>query len=156
MHCIYTRQNVHNRRESLSVFVCVCLSVCLSVYVCLKYLCRSGSDWSEIFNMAAAWFKGVQHRICLDCIDTANKLLHKCFPNSASTVNHSHQSQSLQSSLPWHTLRKKRIYTCSTVLLWINETERVCTESVLVWGDPDTLGQQSGIGICGYACVASC
>ena len=28
-----------------------------------KYLSRSEPDWPEIFNMAAAWFKGVQHQI---------------------------------------------------------------------------------------------
>ena len=59
----------------------LCLCVCLSVYVCLKYLCRTGSDWSESFSMAAAWFKGVQRRICLDYNDTINKLFHKCFTN---------------------------------------------------------------------------
>ena len=64
-------------------------SLCLSVCLCLKYLCRSGSDWSESFNMAAAWFKGVQRHICLDYNDTINKLFHKCFTNSASIVNHS-------------------------------------------------------------------
>ena len=36
--------------------------------------------------MAAAWFKGVQRRICLDYNDTVNKLFHKCFMNSASIV----------------------------------------------------------------------
>ena len=37
--------------------------------------------------MAAAWFKGVQRCICLDCNDTVNKLFHKCFMNSAlSTI----------------------------------------------------------------------
>ena len=41
-------------------------------------------------------------------------------------------------------------------LLWINETTRVRAESVGVWGDPETRGQQSGIGICGCSCVASC
>ena len=41
-------------------------------------------------------------------------------------------------------------------LLWINETKRVWTESVQVWGDPETHGQQSGIRICGCSCVASC
>ena len=41
-------------------------------------------------------------------------------------------------------------------LLWINETKRVRTESVWVWGDPDTWGQQTGIGICGCSCVACC
>ena len=68
----------------------------------------------------------------------------------------------------------KRMYTCSGTswtgilpavrsryvhlnwLLWINETKWVQTESVWVWGDPDTQGQQSGIGICGCSCVASC
>ena len=66
----------------------------------------------------------------------------------------------------------KQIYTCSSTswtgilpavrshsvhlnwLLWINETKRVRTESVPVWGDPDTRGQQSGIRICGCPCVA--
>ena len=49
------------------------MCVCVSVYVCLKYLCRAGSDLPEIFNMAAAWFKGVHHHICLDYNDTVNK-----------------------------------------------------------------------------------
>ena len=31
----------------------LCLYVCVSDCVCLKYLCRSGSDWPEIFNMGA-------------------------------------------------------------------------------------------------------
>ena len=65
-------------------------SVCVCVRVCLKYLCRSGSDWPEIFNMAAAWFKGVQCRICLDYNDTVNKWFHKWFTNSISIVRHSH------------------------------------------------------------------
>ena len=30
------------------------------------------------------------------------------------------------------------------------------SESVPVCGDPDTAGQKSGIGICGFLCVASC
>ena len=63
--------------------------------------------------MAAVWFKGVQHQICLDYNDTVNELLYKYFTNSASIVNRNHQSQSLQSSLPQHTLRKKQFYTCS-------------------------------------------
>ena len=58
--------------------------------VCLKYLCRSGSDWPEIFNLAAAWFKGEQCWICLNYNDTVNKWFHKWFTNSASTVNHRH------------------------------------------------------------------
>ena len=37
--------------------------------------------------MAAAWFKGVQHRICLVYNDTVNKLCHKCFTNSNSIVS---------------------------------------------------------------------
>ena len=88
-------------------------NLCLSVCVCLKYLCRSGSDWPEIFNMAAAWFEGVQCRICLDYNYTVNKWFHKWFTNSASTVNHSivtgaPEPPSLQSSphdAPWETSR---------------------------------------------------
>ena len=68
----------------------LCLSVCLSV--CLKYLCRSGSDWPEIFNMAAAWFKGVQRWLCLDSNDTVNKWFRKWFTNSASTVKLRHHN----------------------------------------------------------------
>ena len=68
------------------------LCVCVCLYVCLKDLCRSGSDWSESFNMAAVWFKGVQRRICLGYNDTVNKWFNKCFTNSASIVNHSHHS----------------------------------------------------------------
>ena len=45
---------------------------------------------------------------------------------------------------------------CASKLLWINETKRVQDESVQVWGDLETRGQQSGIGICGCSCVASC
>ena len=67
-------------------------NLCLYVCVCLKYLCGSGSDWPESFNMAAAWFSGVQLSICLDCNDTVNKLFHKCFTNSASIVHRSHHS----------------------------------------------------------------
>ena len=54
------------------------ISLCLCVYVWVRY--------PEILNMAAVWFKGVQHRICLDYTDTSmiNKLFHKCFSNSAS------------------------------------------------------------------------
>ena len=51
-----------------------------------------GSDWPEIFNMAAAWFKGVQRRICLDYNDTVNKLFHKWFTSSTSIAKHSHHS----------------------------------------------------------------
>ena len=150
--------------------------MCVSVYVCLKYLCRSGSDWPEVFNMAASWFEGVR-RICLNYNDTVNKF-HQCFKNSASVVNHSHMRTRanhctpLQSWPPRHPLRNKRIYTCSGAswtrilpvvrsrsvhlnwLLWINETKRVWTKSVPVWGDLDTRGQQSGI--CGCSWVASC
>ena len=42
--------------------------------------------------MAAAWFKVVRRRICLDYNDTDNKLFHKCFTNSASIVHRSHLS----------------------------------------------------------------
>ena len=42
--------------------------------------------------MAAAWFNGVQRRICLDYNDTVNKLFRKCFTDSASIANHSHHS----------------------------------------------------------------
>ena len=76
-----------------------------------------------------------------------------------------------ESSLPRHTLRNKGIYICSGAsltgiwlavrsrsvhlvwLLWINETKWVRTESVPVWGDPDTRGQLSGFGICGCSRV---
>ena len=68
--------------------MCVCVCMC----VCLKHLCRSGSDWPEIFNMAAAWFRGVQRWICLDYNVAINNLFHKWFMNSASIVNHSHHS----------------------------------------------------------------
>ena len=63
----------------------------LSVCVCLKYLCGSGADWPEHIHMAAAWFKGVQRRICLDYNDTVN-LFQKCFTNSTSIPNRSHHS----------------------------------------------------------------
>ena len=116
------------------------MSVCLS----LKYLCRSGSDWPEILNMVAAWFKDVQIRICLDYNDTVNKLFHKLFANSASIVNHSKHSNHSHVC----TLTNKRNYTFSGAswagslpavqsryvhlnwLLWINETEWVPEESV--------------------------
>ena len=104
-------------------------NLCLSVCVCLKYLCGSGSGWPESFHMAAAWFKGVQRCICLDYNDTVNVLFQKCFTNSTSIANHSHHS-----------------HVCT----------RVRTEFVPVCGDTDTHGQQSGIGICGCSCVASC
>ena len=42
--------------------------------------------------MAAAWFKGVQRRICLDYNDTVNNLFQKCFTNAASIANRSHHS----------------------------------------------------------------
>ena len=45
---------------------------------------------AEIFNMAAAWFKGVQRCICLDYNDTVNKLFQKCFTNSGSIVDSNH------------------------------------------------------------------
>ena len=168
-----------------------------SVYVCHKYPCRSGSDWSESFNVAAAWFNGVQHRIYLD-YDTVNKLFHKCFTNSASIINLSHSSKWLQPLVCAHQSQSLDIIaTCAPEqitaeltsmtylkkqsdlylqrceqdwdfasgqsrsvhlnwLLWINETKWVRTESVPVWGDPDTWGQRSGIGICGCLSVASC
>ena len=153
--------SLYKSKESLSVCACVC--VCVP-----QYLCGSGSDWPESFNMAAAWFKGVWRWICLDCSDTIIKLFHKCFTSSASIVHRSHHShmrtratRSLQSSSPRHTLRYKQIYTCSGAswtrilpvvwshsrsvhlnwLLWINETKRVRTESVPVWGDLETCGQ---------------
>ena len=68
--------------------LCLCVCVC----VCLKYLCGSGSDWPESFHVAAAWFKGVQRRICLDYNDTVNNLFQKCFTNSASIANRSHHT----------------------------------------------------------------
>ena len=142
-------------------------NLCVSVY-CLKYLCRSGSDWAKIFNMAAAWFEGVQCRICLDYNYTVNELFHEGFTNSTSIVNYSHYSHHTHVHIrvshcrahpPRHTLRNKQIYTCSSAswtgilpavwsrsvhlnwLLWINETERVRTESIPVWGDLDTGGR---------------
>ena len=80
--------SIKARNLCLSVSVCVCVCVC----VCLKYLCGSGSDWPVSFNMAAAWFNGVQLCICLDYNDTVNKLFHKCFTNSASIVHRGHRS----------------------------------------------------------------
>ena len=94
----------------------------------LKYVCGSGSDWFESFNMAAVWFKGVPRWIYLDYKGTVNKLFHKCFTNSASTVHRSHHShvctranhcapEPITAELtyihPLHTLRNKLIYTCS-------------------------------------------
>ena len=63
-------------------------NLCLSGYLCFKFLCGSGSDWPESFNMTAACC--VQRRNCLDYNDTVNKLFNKCFTNSTSIVNHSH------------------------------------------------------------------
>ena len=61
--------NIPSTYRSIKIMnLCVCVCVCVCVF--LKYLCGSGSDWSESFNMAAAWFKGVQCCICLDCNDT--------------------------------------------------------------------------------------
>ena len=93
--------------------MCVCVRVC----VFLKYLCGSGLDRPESFHMAAAWFKGVQHRICLDCNDTVNNLFHKCFTNSASIANHSHHShlRTRTNHCRTQTHDNKRIYTCSGV-----------------------------------------
>ena len=73
-------------------YVCVCVYVYVCVCLFLKYLCGSGSGWPESFNMAAVWFKSVQRQICLDYNDIVNKLFHKCFTNSASTVHQSHHS----------------------------------------------------------------
>ena len=92
-------------------------NLCLSVCVCVPQISlqiRIRLTWK--FPHGAAWLKGLQRRICLNYNDTVNKWFHKCFMNSASIANcshYSHQSQSLQSSLPWRTLRNKRIYTCS-------------------------------------------
>ena len=86
--------------------MCVCVRVC----VFLKYLCGSGLDRPESFHMAAAWFKGVQHRICLDCNDTVNNLFHKCFTNSASIANCSHHSHVCTRA---KTHDNNQIYTCS-------------------------------------------
>ena len=110
----YNKRQIQNA-NTLTVCVCVCVCVCMHVCVFLKYLCR---DWPESINMAAAWFKGVQRRICSGYNDTVNKLFHKSFTNSAQHCppepphSRAHQSQSLQSSPPRHTLRNKRIYTC--------------------------------------------
>ena len=87
MH-IYTGATSLYKGRNLCLSVCVCVCVCLF----LTYLCRSGSDLPESFNMAAAWFKGVWSQICLDYNDTVNRLLHKCFINSASIVHRSHHS----------------------------------------------------------------
>ena len=159
----------------------ICLSVCLSVYLCLKYFCGSGSDWPESFNMAAACFKGVQLRICLDCNDTVNKLFHKCLTNSralstrATTVTCAPEPITAEPTATPHLKKQADLYLqrreldrdfaggsvpfCSVHLnwlLWINETKRVWTESVRVWGDTEMPRQQSGIGICECLCVASC
>ena len=84
-----TYLSIKARNICLSVCLCLCVSVC--VCVCLKHL-RSGSDWPEIFNTAAAWFKSMQRWICLDYNDTVIKWFHIWFPNFASIVNHSHHS----------------------------------------------------------------
>ena len=98
------QKQIRQRKTSLALILILTLSdiplykskesvcLCVSVFVCLKYLCRSGSDWPESFNMAAAWFKDVQHCIFLDYNDTINKLFKKRFMNSASIANHSHHS----------------------------------------------------------------
>ena len=112
----------------------VCLSVCVCVCVFLKYLCRSGSHWSESLNMAAAWFKGVRRRISLDCNDTVKKLFHKCFTNSTSIVHRSHHShvctRANHCSGPRHTLRNKQIYTCSSAS-WTRILPAVRSRSVV-------------------------
>ena len=51
--------------------------------------------------MAAAWFKGVQRRICLDYNNTVNKLFHKCFTNSTSIANHSHHGHVRTRASDW-------------------------------------------------------
>ena len=149
--------------------------------VFVKYLCGSGLHWPETYNMAAACFNGVRFRICLDCNDTVNKLFHKCFTNSralstgATTVTCAPEPITAEPTATPHLKKQVDLYLqqreldrdfaggsvpfCSmhlNWLLWINETKRVRTMSVRVWGDPETHRQQSGIGICGCSCVASC
>ena len=64
-------------------------NLCLSVCVCASVPVISLRDWPD---MASAWFKGVQRRICSDYNDTVNDLFHKCFTKSASIANRSHHS----------------------------------------------------------------
>ena len=155
---------------------CVCVCVCVSAW-------NISADQDQIDVRFSTWLLHGLRLYNIGFVWTTkiplNKLFHKYFTNSTSIVNRSHhghvrtranhftpwprahQSQSLQSPLPQHTLRNKQIYTCSgtswtgillVVLsrsvhlnwLWINETKRVWTESVRVWGDPDTRGQQTG------------
>ena len=79
------------------------LSVCVCVYMFLKYLCGSWSDWPESFNLAAAWFKDVQRCICLDFNDTVNKFSHKCFTNSRALSTKANHCQMW--NRPQHSLR---------------------------------------------------
>ena len=81
--------------------------------------------------MAAAWFKSVPRRICLDYNDTINKLFHKCFTNSASFVHRSHHShvRTRANHCRAQTHDNKQIFTCSGAS-WTGIFLAVCSLSV--------------------------
>ena len=76
---------IHEKLLNLPLFYtsyghCTCLSIkarnlCLyfRLCVCLKYLCRSGSDRPEIFNIVAAWFAGSSVPFCASKLTFVDK-----------------------------------------------------------------------------------
>ena len=133
------------------------------------------------FQHGCCVVQGVQRRICLVCNDTVNKLfqVHLQIPLAlltiATTVTCALQPITAEPTATPHLKKQVDLYLqrreldqdfaggsvpfCSVHLnwlLWINEIKLVRIESVRVWGDPETRGQQSGIRICGCSCVASC
>ena len=84
-------------------------------------------------------------------------------PITAKPDSTTHLKKQADLYLQWRELDRDfaggSVAFCSVHLnwpLWINETKLVWTESVRVWRDTETRGQQSGIGICGCSCVVSC
>ena len=167
--------------QRISVCLCVCVCVCVCVCICASNISADQGQtdlrlttWllrgSRVCDFAFVW---TAMTTVINYFINALQIREHCLPEPPQS--RVHQSQSMQSPPQPPTLRNKQSYTCSSVswtgicgrsvlfcslhlnwLLCIDETKRVRPESVLAWGDPERHIQQSGTGICGCSCVASC
>ena len=146
--------NISADQDQTDVRVLTVLQRCLRV-------CNVGFVWTTMISLINYFINALRIPLALSTIAT----IVTCAPEPITAELTSTTYLKKQADLYLQRCELDRDFAGGSVpfcsvhlnwLLWINETKRVRTESVPVWGDPETRGQQSGIGICGCLCVASC
>ena len=157
----------HLSIKARNLCVCVCVCVCvpqISLRIRLTWwlllgsrVCQVGFIWTTIILLINYFINVLQIPRAL----STRTITVTCAPEPITAELTSTIYLKKRADLYLQRCELDRDFAGSSVpfssvhlnwLLWINETKRVWTDSVWVWGDLETRGQQSGIGICGCSC----